>query len=827
MTAPPGGGPRVAPADVFVGRRELLDALIARLDQTRPEDADGCVTDTYGVWGIGKSRFLAHLGREAAAAFEDGIVLSHSATALEPMAAPGATPLPEPTLPIALQRFFRFLREVRGQAIEQSGGDEDVRELFTDFDLAAENVESELAMLAFHVDVDQSITDADIGPGAQVQTTTISLNADLAEFGGQVHRALVSGEFASALAELSLDRPILWSIDDFECIASRSIGRWLLDLIGSIERGLVVLSRPPWAEEPAITMKSQSLIREPLPPLSEPEVQEYAERCLPDQAVAPGIGAVARRFTDGHPGTLGLVAELLQQDPALAGDPARLEAQLAALPEDIDARRLELVERIVPASEREAVEACAVLRRFDADALAAVLEQAPEAAAAKVDVLRRHSFIGTETDPDTGGRVHRLHGFVRGGMEQRLRDGSPARHAELHARAARFYYRWITEYEEEEQAEATSAYGGWYRYEDRRWQRFTREWLHHQAIADRAPSEGAPAERQRQRARRRFARVFLDAFWWWGYYIDFPFCHGLIEDWHATQEDVDWVEDLRLVLERYPTGWHKAGDPGWPDVRTALLRVRDACGLDGRPNERWDADDRHTRALLELFLAHSRRYAAAPGDDERARAYAGAAGHYETALGLFRDNEDAWDVAWTLFERAELHVEHGDEAAALADWNECVKTMLADQLDDEELMANVHRVTADIEWRRGRIADAMAAHGRSLAHAYLFQNRPHAPDAYTIAFYQEAIARASERLAAAWTTPEREAAAKALAGCAPIVCRCGGDSIAAALAAPDERALLALLPRLPASGADSEFLDEWRDVEDAVAATADRDLQPV
>ena len=73
---------------------------------------------------------------------------------------------------------------------------------------------------------------------------------------------------------------------------------------------------------------------------------------------------------------------------------------------------------------------------------------------------------------------------------------------------------------------------------------------------------------------------------------------------------------------------------------------------------------------------------------------------------------------------------------------------LAPDEEDEELIANLHRLHADILWQAGEQAEAFDSHGRALLHAYFFQCKTpsHRPDTYTVAFYLEQVERAHERL---------------------------------------------------------------------------------
>jgi hypothetical protein len=203
----------------------------------------------------------------------------------------------------------------------------------------------------------------------------------------------------------------------------------------------------------------------------------------------------------------------------------------------------------------------------------------------------------------------------------------------------------------------------------------------------------------------------------------------------------------RAEAEAPAGGAGALGDAGHraPRGHRGLLAVRRLCGLPPSA-AKLDGDQRHVGALIQIFLAHTYRYRAAADDAERVRRYGQAAGYYDAAVGLLRQEEGAdWGNAWALFERAELHAEHGG-AQAREDWHGSAE--LVPDLGDDELAANLHRLAADVRWP-GAPSDAFAAHGRAVLHAYLFQARNQgAPDAYTRDFFCEQVDRAVDRLIA-------------------------------------------------------------------------------
>ena len=277
-----------------------------------------------------------------------------------------------------------------------------------------------------------------------------------------------------------------------------------------------------------------------------------------------------------------------------------------------------MVEKIVGRDGGEAeqtLRACSVMRKFDAAMLAAVV--GPEA---DLEQIKRYSFVEEATDPRDG--FVRLHPVVRRELAQRLERTDQARFLELHARAAE-----------------------------------------HCAVVDRRAREGRgprsgvavlrvvvplrgselaggearmalpPGPREcRQQGRARawpaplLPRVFLDAFWWWGCYLDYAFCRTLVADWRRTQEDREWSESLQVFLDAYPGGYEKEKAPAewrtgelprWDAVRAALLEMREACGLVGDPKT-LDASRGSTHARADRHVSRARRAVRTP-DERRVR----------------------------------------------------------------------------------------------------------------------------------------------------------------------------------------------------------------
>jgi hypothetical protein len=728
---------------------------------------DARFIDAFGIAGSGKTEFIRHV--QAVAAEKHGIA---------------AVPLCVDILsaPTNLQDAYNtFVDHVRRLA-ERLSASAGRLSLLGEFENELATIEQKWMQVEVHNTVNAQSA---LIRNATVGSPTVDLGGLEGGIYGAKRRAIVSA-FPNRFRVLFKRKPLVVTVDGYDAVAGKPVGEWLLDLLHRLPNTLVVLARSPIVSAPPVA--KDTMLPAELTLFTRDEVAELLAKYFgrePDDSLVDVVYA----WSEGHPGTAAIAAKFAcSLDDRQA---ATLEARLSAPPEDVRQERarlaLEFVSTLGGEDLARIATASAVLRVFDEELLAALLDTAlPEGA---VDRLCVAGIVERVGDADSG--LFRVHGFIR---ESLLELASYATRKKLHRRAASQYLELLSE-EESELGDEARPYESWYRYEKPEWQAKLREWLYHQR-------EAAQTEKEILRARLQFVRIFLDAFWWWGCYIDFPFCRDLITDWErARGDDAEWLDDLRLFLDAYPVGWRKQGASGWTDVEAALIGVREECGIDGRPDALSGPEARHTRGLVDNFMAHSCRYRDAADDAARRRQYERACGYYAEAAMLFEKGREEWELAWTLFETAELHADYGEYATAREGWRAAVSATLGQ--DDFELTANLHRLCADIRWHDGATAEAFAAHARAVLHAYLFQSKTpsHRPDAYTVAFYFEHIERTFERL--------RELDAAALAAGVetlrePFSTTVSAGEVSSLLASGDPRALTGSL--FPAGPREDELL---------------------
>jgi hypothetical protein len=288
-----------------------------------------------------------------------------------------------------------------------------------------------------------------------------------------------------------------------------------------------------------------------------------------------------------------------------------------------------------------------------------------------------------------------------------------------------------------------ASYQRQYRYEQTAWQSLEEEFLYQVSHADAASADLA------------FARAYLDGFFWWGCYIDSPYCERRLRQWRehpASAKSLEWIEAFSTFHDSYPTGYEKHGRGDWHAVERALRRIRELANLNGELETIEGVQQRHVRAMTDLFLAHASRYIDPTASD--------ADSNYAEARALCEENEDdEWIVPWIVYELGDLGLERGDRATARKNAHDALDTARESDEDerDYELIANCFRLLADVAWPTSP-QEALENYALAVFYAYRFQGFPEPPDFYTREFYREMTERTAMRLEELWHDGrEREA----------------------------------------------------------------------
>ncbi|WP_159104791.1 ATP-binding protein [Plantactinospora sp. BB1] len=602
-------------------------------------------------------------------------------------------------------------------------------------------------------------------------------------------------------------------LDGFETLIDDAVGQWLVGLAWRLPNTLVVVPLIPRDYAEHVRSLVDPNRSEELPLLSTGEVWEYLRHHLGGGATTELAQAVYD-FTGGHPSAVGLVHRLIQERGAEARQADQLRGMLARLSADGGLNVAGLVEAILGRRRRallRAVEVAALLNSFDPPLLQRLLETdaepdggpggAERAASDASSVIAEFQRLGL-LDRVTDGTRFRVHEFIRPALAARMARLYPQRWTPIHRAAAAHYFELITEFEDK----TDKAYGSWYKYEDPLWQAYETEWLYHCA---QLPDE-------RYLTRTRFVLIFMEAFWWWGLYVDFRFCHHLLESWESAAQDDDDRKLLRQLHRfqlNYLPGPDKPAGPHWTEVRRALRAVREVCGLRGGWRDpRLPADVQEsqfrTSLYLRLFDAHALWYDGRPEQ---------AAEEYRKLEPDFLELGDDVMTAWFYYEWGDIGLSAGDPGTAATRVGQALRLAgeMADGPEgevDSELLANLHRCLGDLCWPRDPVT-AATEYGLAVRHAFLFQRTDNAldrsvnaPDEYTQRFYQEITDRATARARESADRPDRDEIMAALV--APTGGAAPGDLRSAVLAGLFPRNALDAELHLR----ESEFADYWGDV---------------
>lgn len=583
--------------------------------------------------------------------------------------------------------------------------------------------------------LDERLRDVD----EEAMTDVLNQAAVRPSLGGRPRRDTTGGDpgqlidqVTEAVTRLARDRAgqeerVLMLVDDFHLLAGRPLGDWVMRWLVGIRGADIVITHQPASAGQATSWPAHAITL-PLGNLGRDDVQRYlASRRQVGPDVAPEIIEPVWEFTGGHPQALVLVADLIRESEQ-PGDAIQDIRQVGAQEGELTGKLGELVERIFEAIDdaelRRALYSLCVTRYFDTALMMRLLAVDKAHSQTLIDQMRQFSFV---TEGGTQGFLT-ISPFVRRIGQTEHTDGS--QRGEIHEAAAEYFHDLIRKEADEDESWAQA----WYRLEDRRFQALKKEWLYHVSQL---------TGRQRRTGRLEIAQLFLDGFWWWGCYVEFPFCEEILADWMSatggdsqeSEKDRAWGQALRGVYTAYPRG-NRPERATRKQLTTVRRYLRQLWDLGGLGNPEGNAKVCHVRGIVDVFLADVLRYLnpADHGVDEA----------LDDAAALLAE-DDEYFVAWIDFQRGDLHLQRGQWEQAMSLARQAAQRHA--KFGDHELTANFHRVHADALWARGEPGPAFDGYARAVLHAYAAQVQD-SPDSYTNAFQREMTDRCKERMAA-------------------------------------------------------------------------------
>ncbi|MEZ0395894.1 MAG: hypothetical protein ABWK53_05640 [Anaerolineales bacterium] len=570
----------------------------------------------------------------------------------------------------------------------------------------------------------------------------------------QIRRQMTEA-LARRLVGLSLQGIILIVLDDFCQIRGSWLERWIVgELLPHLQMCKVVLSH---TEVDGAFLPPQ-VYPVPLERFSLAETRKYVEGRLGPEALALGLDARLHARFDGNPQriewavdsiqTMGLaraaVMDFLRQ--TAAGSAQSQIETLAKIQMDL------LLQRHPEAGA--VVDVACVLQEFDRN----LLQEVAREVQAALDVpdwgmiwseLNHLSFVETAE----GGRRLVVHPDVARWRESWLRTQNEAYVEQIH-RAAAGWYGSVMQKQEEDSDE--SVWERLHRYELGKWQSLSQGWLRHLAACSDAGLE--------------IARRYFDAFFWWGEYIDFPFCERLLEDLKGCSlSPRSWkvVEILDEFHHAFVPQRRQQGKAEWAEKTLALLRhLSERAGLLNPPED--DALRWHLRGLVENYVAEA-RLAADPHDALVETAYRSSAAAFFKARDIYaemarqasqtgdrkasrryRDEADseAWYGGWMCTWLAGFYAGRGEAEKALKAADLAERTILKADPKDIEALGRIHAARGDVHFSAGRWEQALQEYQcyALFALGFLIDEYGVGGDTYTLEYLRECLEHVYGRL---------------------------------------------------------------------------------
>lgn len=567
-------------------------------------------------------------------------------------------------------------------------------------------------------------------------------------------RRRMTDALARRVVAMNLRGNTLIVFDDFCHIRGSYLEKWIAtELLPRLRGCKIVLSHT----EMDSAFLPADAFSVPLERFSLAETRKYVEIRLGSAALPSEMVERLHTQFDGNPQQIEWALDSIQMVGAEhAGELAFFRQPASSVSgggmDDLAAMQIDLVVRRSP-EMKTAIDVACLLQEFDRKLFEEVLAGAiPDVELSLSSVWKKLgelSFIESKGD----GRIYVVHPQIARWRETFLRERNATFVEDVHRLAAAWYGTAMQKREEDADE---SVWERLHQYELPEWQTLSQGWLRHLAAN---PDAGLEV-----------ATRYFDAYFWWGEYVEFPFCERLIEDLKAASlspRSRKIVEMLDEFHRSFIPQRQQSGAADWTqDVLLVLSHLSDRLGLNAPSPD--DARRWHLRGLVENYVAEA-RYAANHRDPLAEVAYRNSAEAFFKARQICLDrvrqsledgdrktarrcreqaNTEAWYGGWMCVWLAGLYAEWSqpDKAVQAAELAE--QTILKVDPKDIEALGRIHAARGDVHFAAHRWDEALREYQlyALFALGFLIDEYGVGGDIYTFEYLRESIEHIYARL---------------------------------------------------------------------------------
>ncbi len=574
-----------------------------------------------------------------------------------------------------------------------------------------------------------------------------------------IRRALTTA-FAWHIRKITRHKQVVIFLDNFCHIEDTPLESWILEeLIPTISMCKVILGR---TDHHHLLAYTETLFKIPIYNFSEEESRAYVQKVLGEQALNSEWDKWVYNYCFGHPLFTSLLVNIIREK-GLANSTPTLDIKnflLESPSDDLDKASLLAKELVDVMSDRDAylgqaIDASCVLREFNREALVKVLRGSID------DTQIDHIWTALKQLPGIDSKMLKnreekliVHEYFANARETWLSKNAPDH---LHAirQSAIGYYGELIRLSEEESSEGI--WGRMHKYEDFEWQELSRHWLHHLLADSMSPDAGV-----------ELATPFFDAFFWWGEYIDFPFCKRLLQDLTALDLPANsktriWVDLLGEFHAAFPPQRRPEHGARWKEIRIILRQIWELGHLDNIIQT--DATRWHLRGILQNYFASA--YAVDNAKDAKVtQAYKASIDAFEEAEKIYQRRLDetpfsavmrnyleaqkkreAWFRIWINIWLAGHYAEIEENEKAMEFSHLAEEAIYCIDSTDREALARVYCTRGDVFFNKSEWEQALKNYAFYALYSlgFLIDDYNNGGDFYTLEFYREMVEKMAKR----------------------------------------------------------------------------------